>query len=261
METIVYLQFFSVAARSEGRINDIPLIRAHPGEQNTMNIPVRQYLLPGRNVIELRAQPGGQPFPDGAEMILRLAEFTEEDWLEFDEGSEFAAIRPVLTPATPVPFIAAATLDLGTEYGRAWAWSQAPVLSEADHRGALDAYAGQLSDMFAARDATGLLAQAMVPLSEDAAAYPRVPLEARQANFRQIFDLPPGEEWKPQPFDPRRIVYRSAAGGRLVELLGADGLPYLRTWAADPARPFETPGYSELRAFVGIRDGRFAILR
>jgi hypothetical protein len=88
-----------------------------------------------------------------------------------------------------------------------------------------------------------------------------VPLAARQANFRQILDPGPGGVWQPQPFDARRVVYRAAAGGRLVEVLGPDGLPYLRTWAADPLRPFETEGYSELRALIGNRAGRLAILR
>jgi len=189
MEKIIYLQFFASRVEAEARINDIPVAKSHLGEQKTAGIPVRQYINEGINRIELRAQPNGQALSDSAELELRLAVFQEGEPLKFHAGREFARLRPVLNPLTPVPFsvFADASVDKGS--GGNWAWAQAPVLDMARFRGALDNYVSRLAQLFADRDWQGLAQETKSRMTEDATAYAGVPLEARLADLRQLFTL------------------------------------------------------------------------
>lgn len=259
-ETIPYLQMFSVACRAEARINDIPVARAHPGEQKTANVPIREYLLPGVNTLALAARPEGDTFGASQTLKSRVALFREDDWLEFDGGAGLAALGPQLHDQTPVPLRAQAEFTLRADQvvSTGWAWASAPALDPATQRGALDGFVGQLAGLFGAGDAGGLIPHFQQRFTEDATAYPALPADARLDNFRQLFVAKP---WQPLQFDPARLVYRPAAGGRLVEVMDNQGLPFLRTHCDDPIRPFDTPGYTELPVMVGILQGRFAVLR
>ena len=259
-ETIPYLQMLSVACRAEARINDIPVARAHPGEQKTANVPIREYLMPGPNLVSLAARPGGEAFGGPESLMARVAIFAEDDWLELDGGAGLAALNPQLTAQTPVPLRAQAEFALTAEQapGPGWAWAAAPRLDPTAQRGALDGFVSHLAGLFATGDASGLLPYFRQRFAEDTLAYPAVPAEARVENFRQIFAAQP---WQPVPFDPGQLVYRPAAGGRLVEAMTTRGLPALHTHAEDPDRPFDTPGYAELPVMIGILDGQFAVLR
>jgi hypothetical protein len=260
MDYIFYLQFHAVALRAEARLNDIPLARSHPGEQLTLNIPVHQYLLPGRNTIEFRVYSGLEKLSSAATGVLRFAAFRDGDWLEFDEGVELAIIRPKISNSSG-SFVASAFADVSIKGLYPWAWSRASNIEVASQRGALDSYVIDLNRMFYDRNVDGLLAQVATPINEDSLAYPKTLLKDRAVDFRKLFDLEVGEVWDPAPLDLNRIEYRKAADGRLVELLGADGLPILRTQAKSIVRPFDTPTYRELKVFVGLREGQFTILR
>ena len=257
-ETVIYLQLFSVAVQSEARINDIPVARGRVDEQRTSSIPGRQYLVPGRNTLTLSAAPEEEAFRDIDALHLRVAEFEADAWLTMDGGRGLADVQPNLGPDTPVPLRREASFD--TDQGQPWAWAQAPVLDPAVHREPLIQYAAHLAALFAARDIEGLLPHVLQRLAEDAQAYPSVPLAPRIADFRSIFDGIDPNAWSPVAFDPARLSLRGAANGRLVELQDPEGQPFLRSQSRTPDAPYKDPTFREIKAMVGVWQGRFAIL-
>lgn len=262
-ERIVYLLVRGYAVGAEVSVNDIPLVRLLRTRQKTAAVPLRQYLLPGTNSLSLEAEPGGEPFEKEAGLLVRIAEFTEDDWLDMEGGQELAALRPAISGGAAGPLRMQASFDLPAApgLGQVWDWAQAPVLTQATTRAAMDAYVGHLAGLFAERNADGLLNELLPTIDDAAAAYPATPRDEMIAAFMRLFAGVSASGWRPFAFDPARIAYRPAAGGRLVELRDPEGQPFLRSQPANPARPFDDPDYRELTAFVGIRDGRFGILR
>lgn len=265
-ETIAYLQFYASHLFTEVRVNDIPLARVLPSEMKTTAIPLRAYLLPGQNALTVSvwpaaaADPASPPqWPGQADFHARVAIFDDGEWLEPTGGQQLAEL---LFPAgiAPAPFRRDATfMDPGGDSpGRDWAWSRAPVLDIATQGAAIAAYATYLADRFAQQDSGAFLDATATRMAEDAVCYPQVGIAEMRYGTAQRFAA---STWRPLPADPGRLVLQPAAGGRLVELLGSDGLPYLRCETQAAGDPAEDPDYSEFRAFVGVENGRFAVLR
>ncbi|MCF8060597.1 MAG: hypothetical protein K9K67_14945 [Bacteriovoracaceae bacterium] len=257
-ETVTYLQLFSAAVRSEVRINDIPVARAQANEQRTSSIPVQQYLMPGSNTITLYATPEEMAFRDTDTLHLRVAEFEADAWIKMDGGKGLTQIHPVLGPQTKAPLRRETTFE--SNQGQPWAWVQAPQLELSAHRDLLIQYVAHLAALFAARDIEGLLPHFMQRMTEDAQAYPSVPLELRIMDFRTIFDGITPNNWKPIPFDPARLVMRGAANGRLIELQDPEGHPFLSSLPHNADVLHKDPHFREIKVMVGIWQGRFAVL-
>lgn len=265
-ETIAYLQFYASHLFTEVRVNDISLARATPREMKTLGIPLRSYLLPGQNSMSVSVWPeaasdaaSAPKWPEQADFHARVAIFEDGEWLEATGGHPLAELMfPQGTAPAPFQRDTVFMDPGGTNPGRDWAWSRAPILDIASQGVAIAAYAAFLADRFAKRDIEAFLEATATRMAEDAVSYPQVGIAEMRYGTSQRFVT---DNWRPLPADPGRLVMRPAAGGRLIELLGSDGLPFLRCETNSAGDPAKDPDYSEFRAFVGVENGRFAVLR
>jgi hypothetical protein len=116
VEQVRYAQLFSRGVPSELRLNDIPVVTATADKMVTAGIPVRQFTVPGQNVLSLvlgdwRAAPARGGWPGLAQVTARIADFEEGAQLDEDKGIERAVLRPSFTEETPNPLMLGAPFE------------------------------------------------------------------------------------------------------------------------------------------------------
>lgn len=260
---IIYLQFEVTDLDAEVRLNDIPVGAGRRGVQRVQGVPAQEFLLRGHNVLTLDFGISGQPLPAGAAVLARVAAFEDDDLLDDSNGFTLAILRPKLSVDMPVPHRLTVDFEVfgPASIPASWSWSTAPSVAAAVSRSQLEAYAASLADLFLRADIDGLLAAFDVKLRERVRAYPVAPYEeavaALRAEFEYMAELP--SEFR--AVDVADVTFRSAANGRLVELLDAAGGPFLRTRNAAPTARQGTVGIAVLPVMIGFHDRGLAILR
>ena len=61
--------------------------------------------------------------------------------------------------------------------------------------------------------------------------------------------------------DDDNVDFKLAAQGRLIECIGKDGLPLIRTYTSDFEDPSSNQEYMELPMHIGLIDNKFVVLR
>lgn len=259
--TVTYLQLSANMLDSEVRINDIPVAETSAAKTVNASVPIVEYLVPGNNLIQLRignpSSDGEFAVEDGADVVVRVAEFADGDWLDDDGGRQLARLSPSVPHPTARPFSVDAPFSSTLE--RRWAWSVAPAFSSDAVKTQLDQFVMDTAGLFAARDIDGLVRLSSGVLQEDSEAYPGIPLPFRTQDFTSMLAGP--SLWQPRQVDPLALQYRPIANGRMVEVLDAEGRPPIRTLAADDDDPWNDDNYCELPLRLGVWRGRVTILR
>ena len=269
-ETILYAQLLLRAVKVEVRVNDLPIVRTGDEGMKTVARPIREFVQRGKNQLDLIIEPGldparsdtppARPLKTGAGVRLRIAEFEDGEFMDFDSGHELVKIQSLPESDQQTPIVLSATFEIDGSPMADWAWMKAPLLDLDSVRDQLNQSMKRIARLFANKEADKLL-QLMKPrMRDDAKAYPAMDLQQRIDNFRHSFATIP-ENWRPLPFDADRAVYRLVADGRLIEPLDRQGLPLIRTETTSPEQPFEDPDYVPFPIMVGLRKDRFAIYR
>ncbi|MBM7069609.1 hypothetical protein [Actibacterium sp. 188UL27-1] len=262
-EVVRYGTLFSRAVACELRINDIPVM-AH-AEDLMINgaQPLRQYILKGQNAAALVCRAPGDGTGPGryAPMALaeaRIADFREGETLSDESGIEYARFDPVFDEDTP-PMLKMET-GFVSSWGGDWAWAKAPPIDLVASRGALDGFMSHVIQRFAARDMESLLPLFEPAIRDKASAYPVLDVEGLANMTLAWLADTDAESWSVLPFDPIQIDYRPAANGRLIQPLGPDGLPAIRSDWIPAADPEERPSYVALPGLIGFHEGQLRFM-
>lgn len=261
-EQVRYAQLYARGVACELRVNDIPVTDGAADEITTAGMPVRHLIVPGENTLGLTCRnDGGQSVGGYSSLALvtaRVADFWEGDTLNLENGSEHARLTPSFNDETPSPFGAKAPFL--SRDGGDWFWAKAPVLNLQTVRPELDRFVAFIFERFAARDMGALVPFYEPAIRDRVAAYPVLSIDGQINMTRGKLATTNPETWRVLPFDPSQVVYRPCAGGRMVEALGADGLPLIRSTplpAEDPEQS-EDPVY--IRNLIGLHEGQLKFL-
>ena len=110
------------------------------------------------------------------------------------------------------------------------------------------------------REASNILMLQKGSLQELATCYPMIGLQARMNRLTKYIT---SEEkiFNVVDIDEANMAYRLSAGGRLLECIGKDGLPLIRSHTDNIIHPHKTIGYKELPMHIGWLNNKFYILR
>ncbi|MEL6522474.1 MAG: hypothetical protein AAFQ66_16020 [Pseudomonadota bacterium] len=259
-DTIRYATLSSRNVRCQLRVNDIPVIE-HPGDLMVNSAePIRQYVRAGDNAVSLicwpREEDGG--FAEGAYAAARVADYREGETLSPERGIEYARLTAALSPDATAP--EQLTTSFSSPDGGNWAWNAAPLLDLETARGPLNAMLTHVANRFAARDMDSLVALFEPAIRDKATAYAPLSIDGLVNMTRAWLSTTDPETWATVPFDPAQIEYRPAAHGRLVQPLGPDGLPAIRSEWIPPPRPEDRPFYVALPGLIGLHQGQLRFM-
>jgi len=267
MEKITYLQLYIQHCRVEALVNDIVIQRKYEKNITTITQPIHEFLVAGENILSLNVLPYvGPEFEPTAQVHLRIARFNEGDFLEFTGGELLAEIifseQHLIEGASRRTF--RQTEPFHANSSKTWVWQQAkPLVLNDETIKALNKFIGAIHRDIKAKVADNILPLAQIKIEEVAHCYPSVSIDERLQEM-QKYILVPRDHNEPLDFVPlnvHNLDYRLAAGGRLVECKGRDGLPLIRTHTQLMDTPHEDNNYRSLSMHVGYIHNDFAILR
>lgn len=269
MERLLVVRLQAQGCEAELLYNGVPVARAGPDRPSVI-VPVHEYTVSGANRIELVVGPGAVQ-PAGSEVpppIPRTA-----------DGQQFASAR-ILLPrfGSPMHEASARTLaqldwapDSGTAYETPlsitdevslpvsfprWRWLEAPPQPPAS---ALHGLALSLVQTLARDLARGEVDRYLTTIrlrtEELALAYQRRPEDLAEQCRADLTDLHAAGAASWIVPGASQLLLRPVAGGRMLECLGEDGAPALRTAADDQGNTRWLP----LR--VTSVEGRLYVLR
>ena len=250
----VYARLLISGGAAEVRINDIPVIREVEPARRVTSVPIHEFLVPGRNVMTLHAQPLG-PEPAPVEAHASVAVFERGEMMAPGAGQGLAETvwrwpEPTPPQAFDIPSMPR------------WAWPEAPVLKlDAALRARLDQFVGKVHEAFAARDGAKLVTALGVPLQDVRTAYgPEIMELHRAAVVDGLAEA--GEDWAAAPFEPGDPeAYRLVAGGRMVDCVDGAGRPLVRNDVDPSESPDADAAFFPFSMMVGMLNGRLAVLR
>ncbi|MCZ8076270.1 MAG: hypothetical protein O9341_19295 [Paucibacter sp.] len=243
MERLLVLRLEALGCSAEAWFNGVPLGRVDGQRSTVLNLPVHEYALAGSNVLELLINPGPVLAMDagteaepalsdgqlGARLCLLLPRMGA--LAHPSHARTLAALdwAPAEAEVYRSPTRLQQRFELPISFPR-WRWLDAPVqaispalkASLVDH---LMAWALGLAQ----GDAEPLIRASRLRLEELAQAYQR-DLSAEVARLRaHVQSHHAAQALKPVLPSLGSLQLRPVAGGRLLECLAADGLPFLRS--------------------------------
>lgn len=268
MERLLILRLECSGCRVEALLNGVPIVTAAaaPGAAPAVrSAPVHEYTLEGANELELQVEPalpGAAPAPpeprlaDGrAWAHLRLLLPRSGTLAHPERARMLASIEwaPAATEVYEAPLVLRSRIALPIAFPR-WRWLDvAPVPESPGLASAVAAYLLPLALGLARGDAEPLVLASRLRLEELALAYQR-PLADEVGRLRRyVQTLHARQPLAPPLPSARTLLLRRIAAGRLVECLGADGRPWLRSPVAGGSVDFP------LR--LAQIEGRFYVLR
>lgn len=257
MERCLMLRLQTQGCAAEVWLNDVPVGRAS-AQQGSLCLPVHEYLLAGNNRIQLVIEPTTPEqgaaarfkYADGtvgasARLLLpRVGSLGHESqarslaelvWAAAD-GDVYQAGHKVSVDA-----------DLPVKFPR-WRWLEAPPIESpgtglADLKPVAGAYLQRLAIAMARGEVDSFVQACRLKLEEVALAYQQPVAEASARLLSRLQLLHATRALKMLIPDAGALHLRLCGNGRLLECLGPDGEPVLRTlpaadgsWAAWPVR-------------------------
>lgn len=288
MERLMLLRLETVGCLAEVAVNGVPLLRvgaagaaaaasqpdAPPPAPHVACVPVHEYTLAGANRLLLTVAPPPLPAIGGAAAAATLPQPVVAD------GRAAVRLRLVLvrqgqSPLDPqarvlaqhdwapaageryeAPFTQPIDVELPVNFPR-WRWLDAPpvVLDASLARRALS-FAQNLALDLGRGQTEAFMAAARLRFEELGVAYQRAPAEGA-ARFREHIErLYADKALHVVPPQADNWILRPVADGRLLECLGADGQPALRS--IPPAADQPTALWPLRLAVV---EGQFYVLR
>lgn len=265
MHRMTYLQLHMRFCKIEVRLNDIVLYRKNVPEISTFALPIHEYLVTGQNEFSVRVLPHNDNTDFDIHTVLwaRVASFEEGDFLEFTGGDPSVELSLELE-SLPAERVKKQYLYDNTflyHSPKTWLWQESPILDlSSQPLTELNYFVAQLHEAFQQRQPQRIIDALRPKLEEQAICYPQRPIEARIEAYEKLIR---GEQKKRivEPLNANNIHYRLAAHGRLVEIIGVDGLPLIRTQTNNYNSPYQQEDYTDLPMHIGKRGAEFAILR
>jgi hypothetical protein len=243
MERLLVLRLEALGCSAEAWFNGVPLGRVDGQQSTVLNLPVHEYALAGANQLELvinpapvlaegseaEAEPALSDGHLGARLCLLLPRMGA--LAHPSHARTLAALdwAPAEAEVYRSPTRLQQRFELPISFPR-WRWLDAPVqsLNPSVRAGLVDHVMG-LALGLAKGDAEPLIRASRLRLEELAQAYQRE-LGSEVARLRaQVQSHHAAQALKPVLPSLGNLKLRSVAGGRLLECLGADGLPFLRS--------------------------------
>jgi hypothetical protein len=224
--------------RAEAVLNGIPLARVG-GAQTAASLAVHEYTLAGANELALVVgAPDAAPEPqlaDGqAAASLRLLLPRVGSVAHPASARTLAQIdwAPAADTVYETPQTLRAAVDLPIAFPR-WRWLDAPPVADANAlRKDAAAFLLEIALGLARGNPEPLIQASRLKLEELAQAYQRNLADDVGRLRVQIQQLHAAQPLKPELPSAAKLVLRPVAGGRLLECLGGDGAPLLRSAAA-----------------------------
>jgi hypothetical protein len=243
MDRLLVARLESCGCAAEVLLNGVPIARVSPAQPLAL-LPVHEFVMAGDNQLSLVVQPS----PSGT--------FDVSD-AQLSDGKAWASVHLLLPrigqtahpfnartlahldwrlPADQfyeTPLLITKSVQLPIAFPR-WRWLSVPVLAE--HVSVRDPAVKLLRRLAAdlvRGDPESFLDAARLRIEEVALAYQRKPADEVGRWRAQIRALRDGPALKPHMPSMQSLVLRRVASGRLLECLGADGLPALRASRED----------------------------
>lgn len=269
IDTVIHAQIHAEGCTAELYVNGVPVSRIHPDRTAFESVAAEEYLVPGRNRIELLIEPGSHPSAarfesryldlGDATAVARLVRFPDGEIVEPERGQVLIEVRYAKDPDRPgpreVPISLSGEADLGSAHGR-WSYQDAPVLdldeaTVSEAIGVIDAVAAACR----ARSAQALMALGEVKNREALRAYPALTEEMLRSDLQESFEYYGKMGDFVAPRRPEQHDFRLVAGGRMIECVDRDWGASLRL--VSPATGDGLP-FPLLLARI---DGRLTIVR
>lgn len=264
----VCLEAAVAGCEAEVYVNDIPLGRIAGGGAlpDRFGMTVSDYVVDGPNRIELLLFPGdrpsrarapqGQRDTAGVRAWIRLAEYDagmaigdggytlHELYFDGDRGE------------MPAPISVADTASVTSQFAAPWAWQGAePLVMSGALMADATRFVEQVWSVMANRDVAGQNALSDLNVREGCVAYGTDPRATRADHNEILGNIFGDPTFAMRPLDHEAFDFRLVAGGRMVQCVGTDWRPVVRS---EPDR-----GGTVMRVplMIGRLDGRMAWLR
>lgn len=266
MATITYLQLYVQHCRVEALVNDIVVQRQNEKDIVTFSRPVHPYLIDGENILALNVRPAsGDAFDPTARVHLRIANFEEGDDLALDGGDLLSEIVFDVGQFQDCPsklfFSQSSRFFLSSS--EVWAWQKAGILALNDNTiASLNQFVELIHRGVQEKNPKNIIAASLLFMQDQATCYPAESVEMLRKKLITFISGQDGDRVRLLiPLDVKNMGYRLAAGGRLVECIGKDGLPLIRTETSDIDIPYNDDNYMGFPMHVGFLDDQFQKLR
>lgn len=265
MQGMIYLQLHMRFCKIEVRLNDIVLYRKNEPEISTVALPVHEYLITGQNEFSVRVLPHTSDVDFDSKTLLwaRIARFQEGEFLAFTGGDASAEMSLELNTIPPEKIKRRYQYKTTFLHNspKTWLWQTAqivefsqPLIKE------LNDFVAMLHNAFIKRQPQAIISALRPKLEEQALCYPQRPVEERIQAYEKLI-RGEGKKRIVEPLNPSNANYHVAANGRLVEVIGNDGLPLIRTQTNNYDSPNQQEGYTALPMHIGKHGEQLVILR
>ncbi len=247
MDRLLVLRVRSHGVAAEAWLNGLPIARTPKGGGDCC-VPVHEFVVAGLNKLELVVGPpalsGPAPAPvvgdgearaDAALLLPRVGQLASDSAARLLGNLAWASTDgEVYRP----PVRLEQELDIPVRFPR-WRWLDAPKITDVDSlRGAAATFLQDVAIALSRGDPEHLVVIAKLRFEEMALAYGR-PAADDLARWRARVQLLHAQKaMRPELPTPDSLVLRPVADGRLLECLGADGLPILRCARPDGSQVF-----------------------
>jgi hypothetical protein len=273
MERLLLLRLEAAGCQAEAVLNGVPVARVDarnaPGTRVAC-IPVHEYTLAGGNRLGLVVNPHPVNLPAGPTPPPTPNVADGQTWVKLrvllprqgQPASENAARTlaqldwaPAEHEVFETPLVLQQTMELPVTFPR-WRWLDAPVpeLTPGLKMQAL-AFLQRLAIDLTRGDPESLLAAARLRFEELGQAYQRDPAIDVARVRAHVQQLSASQALRITPPTPETLVLRPVADGRLLDCLGPDGQPILRT------APTEFGATHAWPIRLAVVDGQFYVLR
>lgn len=249
MDRLLTLRLRSHGVSAEAWLNGLPLART-PKRGGDCCVPVHEFVIAGANRLELVVEPPpltpGAPasepiFGDGAWRADAALLLPRVGHLASEHASRLLGQVAWACPEDEVfrpPVRLSQELDIPVRFPR-WRWLDAPPIEAVnDLRAPAATFLQDVAIALSRGDPEHLIVAAKLRFEELALAYQR-PLADDVARWRARVQLLHAQKaLRPELPTPESLNLRLVADGRLMECLGADGLPILRCARPDGSRVY-----------------------
>lgn len=249
MDRLLVLRLRSHGVAAEAWLNGLPLARTPKGGGDCC-VPVHEFVIGGANRLELVVEPPpllpGAPPPapvygdgsakaDVALLLPRVGQFASEHFArQLGQLAWASTDGEVYRP----PVQMEQELDIPVRFPR-WRWLDAPPITEVDDlRAPAAMFLQDVAIALSRGDPEHLIVAAKLRFEELALAYQRPAVDDLARWRARVQLLHAQKALRPELPTPESLNLRLVADGRLLECLGADGLPILRCARPDGSRVF-----------------------
>ncbi|MCZ6643284.1 MAG: hypothetical protein O7F71_17045 [Gammaproteobacteria bacterium] len=266
--SVIHAEAIVTGCKAELYVNQIPVTRIDPDQQDFVSMPVQQLLVDGVNSVELLLEPGLEPSrsrapaepkeTEGMRALARLVRYPDGAFPDDESGTVIMtrSWEGASGQILDFPGIFECSSDLGPALGR-WSWQDADRLTlDGAEMAELQRVLGDLHQAFANGEANRVTQLCQPRYRDGAVAYPARSYESIVAQITRMLQADSQrDDWQMEPLNAAQWDLRLCAQNRMVEAIDRDWRPIIRTRTRDDGIPFEFP------ALLAKIDGQFRVVR